>query len=244
MDIEFIAGIRQTFHKFNRALKTPRSLHPNCIWDFISFNTSDLSLNKFNLTNSMSPLDEQPADSEADNLSSSNGRWDTAFFSLQLYVLPLLAAVALANNTAIVFVAALSRAFRGAIFPSVRRIVLSIAVADIGVVLFYHMVIWLGVLCSAHTPCLHLHSTCVAMFFLFTTFLPHVQTTRWTPGFSRGRECSVSLRASCRTRARPRRSGCSWASRFTRSRPLHGLIARTRCSPSVVSLNSFWVRYF
>ena len=185
MEVEFIAGIlrshSQAIHKVNKALITLRTPHPNCIWDSISLNTTNLLPDiSFNFTNSMSPWDEKPDESEADNSSSNNGRWNTAFFILQLYVLPVLAAVALANNTAIVLVAALSRAFRGAIFPSVRRILLSIALADIGSVLFYHLVIWLGM--QRSTPYTTVHPTCVAMFIFSSCLLRSCHTFRLRAG--------------------------------------------------------------
>lgn len=140
-------GLLSKYNKIARVI-TRKPIHESCIWDRVPINMSNFRFSiPYNSSWLLSPGKDQleDLDDSDEDMSRPTSHWNTAFLVLQLYALPVLSAVALVNNMAIVLVCTLSRSFQGAIFPCVRRIVLFIAIGDIGAVLFYHVVIWLGV---------------------------------------------------------------------------------------------------
>lgn len=68
----------------------------------------------------------------------------SAFDRLILYLVPVLCLIAVINNVTILAVTFLNTPFRKEIFVSVRLQYGALAVADICIVLIFHLIEWLG----------------------------------------------------------------------------------------------------
>ena len=79
------------------------------------------------------------------------------YFLIQLYIVPMLAALAIINNITIIFLCLTNRNFKKSTAPPILKYYLAFAIADILSVLNYNLVTWLGkkrfFICKVYVRC-------------------------------------------------------------------------------------------